>query len=924
MKHQAARILAMGLLSALTAAITTQAAVAAPTTVLTSNAPACEDAVDTDAATLEIEQALADLGLYAERIQLPPPGASTDMWYAKVDAIDTDGRVLSFVCDRHGDPLTESALEQMHARAKEERLRKYGVLDHESRRVLESRKGGGAVVRLVLHPELRVPDEPDPAMLPLLDEGVADRLWAEHYDRVREEIEAAKERVRKQLPRSARVLSAEGTGLLVSIPRRDIRALDAIVGLVSASLPESELPGMGDLDTTSQLADQDENIGWDALRQAGKYYDGDQNGTSIRVGIRDSGGDNARVPFGSPLTPRAFFGAPRCCATDDDCGEDNGECIDDGLAGNECAGAKPNVCGTKSHGATALRYFATYATDGRPVGSPRARVYYYGNGGANPNQAAYNWYFSQGVHIANNSQGYQTPAASCASHGSTLYDQAVRDLNIALFKSAGNHRDDAPAGTACADYSSPNQIVVGCSTRGAGVPTLFSSHRNMPGTDVEKPDFLVPGTATSWCSPRAAAVAAALHDMSKDDTGMHYPWLENYPEATKAILMTAAGTNASGTPMSMPNDGTDDDDGAGIVDVSRVERIFNQFRWSIILHNLNDANPRKWRSVHLEKGEALRANIAWSRRATANSTDRPHVDFGLRVWKNGWINAGLDSTYQTSESVYFVAAETGDYDLYLQRWWVDPAYSNTSEIVALAYDIVPGTCFQRCGSYDGSMPCQCDISCAQFGDCCSDRADYCPIVQDDFTAGAPGWQPAFDHPGVAPSSQWFLNGSALVQTANTHKPGNHLAGTAVRRAFATPTQNYEAHSIYAVDDNDVAGVIARWDAGANRYYVCIVNRGDSPSSDGFVQIGKYDNGNYIGLTPQLPFADAQESLTTQQELSLSVNTTGLNVDLRCFHDRREIASATDSNSPIFSGDAGVFNWGMAGYYLHDFTIRYLQ
>ena len=38
----------------------------------------------------------------------------------------------------------------------------------------------------------------------------------------------------------------------------------------------------------------------------------------------------------------------------------------------------------------------------------------------------------------------------------------------------------------------------------------------------------------------------------------------------------------------------------------------------------------------------------------------------------------------------------------------------------------PGTCKDRPCEFDGAQSCQCDDLCAKYGDCCTDKAQYCP------------------------------------------------------------------------------------------------------------------------------------------------------------------------------------------------------
>lgn len=48
------------------------------------------------------------------------------------------------------------------------------------------------------------------------------------------------------------------------------------------------------------------------------------------------------------------------------------------------------------------------------------------------------------------------------------------------------------------------------------------------------------------------------------------------------------------------------------------------------------------------------------------------------------------------------------------------------------------SCAGRCGTFDRAQPCQCDASCATFGDCCADFVAECPCLGNDACGGSAG------------------------------------------------------------------------------------------------------------------------------------------------------------------------------------------
>ena len=177
-----------------------------------------------------------------------------------------------------------------------------------------------------------------------------------------------------------------------------------------------------------------------------------------------------------------------------------------------------------------------------------------------------------------------------------------------------------------------------------------------------------------------------LYDMSKDTMAgnNYYPWLENYPEATKALLMAASTNNIQDGPVS--NDpAVDERDGAGALDVAELEDIWNSGRWSIRLLDSGDAMNVRWRWVWLDAGDDLRAYMAWSR-CPSNTISDLHADFDLRLRgpDGSWVAFG-DSFDQTYEGVQYTAQSSGWHSIHSIRWFQGSCGGSQADIVGLAY-----------------------------------------------------------------------------------------------------------------------------------------------------------------------------------------------------------------------------------------------
>ena len=61
------------------------------------------------------------------------------------------------------------------------------------------------------------------------------------------------------------------------------------------------------------------------------------------------------------------------------------------------------------------------------------------------------------------------------------------------------------------------------------------------------------------------------------------------------------------------------------------------------------------------------------------------------------------------------------------------------EEVAEVSDCNQGSCVGCCGVYQTGAECQCDASCAEYGDCCDDACDVCGLCGDSVDTPCPDW-----------------------------------------------------------------------------------------------------------------------------------------------------------------------------------------
>lgn len=64
--------------------------------------------------------------------------------------------------------------------------------------------------------------------------------------------------------------------------------------------------------------------------------------------------------------------------------------------------------------------------------------------------------------------------------------------------------------------------------------------------------------------------------------------------------------------------------------------------------------------------------------------------------------------------------------------------TETSPLVFNDFGVQAPSCAGRCGTFDRTEPCQCDASCASFGDCCADFVAECPCLGNNACGGSAG------------------------------------------------------------------------------------------------------------------------------------------------------------------------------------------
>lgn len=870
-----------------------------------------------------IRQRLESQDFKVEQVNAPPTSDSP-VWYAKVSVIGEGGQLTLLATDREGRILEDKDIFEMKERARLARLKRQGTLDDLSHDMLQNELLDADSVELVLYPKLTLPNEPSPPEQGFDKDTKRGDDFAAVVGKAKED---ARDALIETLSSKTKITGTLGRGVLVRVEREQVPALVRLDSIASASLAPEYLPQDEDMDTREHKMDQDENMNWAPMRQPGARYDGDFNGTSVKVGVRDNGGPNARAKFGHALTRRTFFGQARCCDVNKtetvdgktvwtDCEDSGGGiCFEDQQgAWNECSGGKSGVCGG-SHGNGVVSFLADRGA--RDVGAPSSHIYYYGD--SRTEADGFEWFARNGVHIVNKSNGNTNPNTVCTPANPFNYDSWVRDDNIALFKSAGNKGP-----TACSDCPSQNAICVGCSSRGVDTMAALTNTRNYPDADIELPNLVVPGSATSWCSPRTAAVAASLQDLSKGSSVNRYSSLYRYPEATKAILMAGAQKNVDGRAVSTWDNTDDGQDGAGGVDVGAVKEIYEGRRWTIRSIPLSGPAQTQLKSVYLNKGERLRAFLTWSKCPTNDALSAPHVDFGLYVGRGTGLFFNQESHMQTTESVSFTAQQAGNYTINLYKWGgATNCNGQTRDIVAMAYDVVSPSCQDRCGGFDPNSSCQCDPACAMMGDCCEDLADQCVLRESP--TNVHGWRAATSQGAQDGPGNWGLRNSfqigsntmgvqALIQSSNVHTPGQLELGTIAVHSADMETSDYEARLEYGTDDDDGVGVVARFQ-DMNNYYVCAVREQTNE-----VKLSRVKDGQVTVLDRDTFFYGAHVALTSTQTLALRVEGN----TLECLHDGRVVAAATDADPIRTPGRIGALSWASQDLYVYKVTGRRLQ
>lgn len=367
----------------------------------------------------------------------------------------------------------------------------------------------------------------------------------------------------------------------------------------------------------------------------------------------------------------------------------------------DCSGgASTSICLSGQcrdiHG-TAVASVLGSSDGGDAIGAPGARMYYCG-GIDNDWADCSAWWSSNGIHIASTSVSGPTISA-------LMRDEAVRYDNIAVTNYATNDGNNA-VHTTCA---SPNVICVGNFDHNDAVPpkmNLSSGWQNFSSTDREQPDIVAPGTAvrvfdaatnsfqpkwgTSYATLAVASAIALLYDMSQTFGGpKYYPYLQNYPELTKALLMAAATEDADGQgAVSNPGSSPDERDGAGALSMDALDDIWRSSRWSVIWYTPSSANPHAWKTVHLNANQRLRVFIAWSR-CPSNTITAKNSDLSLSIRRPDGVVPWTDSDSfdQTYEGFEYTATMTGPHTIELGQWFINSCNGTTGEYVGLAYHV---------------------------------------------------------------------------------------------------------------------------------------------------------------------------------------------------------------------------------------------
>lgn len=580
-----------------------------------------------------------------------------------------------------GRVLGESDLAEMVLRYEAAQIDLVGKMDVPTRTALNAREHE-EVVSAVVVPEIRVPQSPPPEEIGDVDQERGANQWRTYY------VQLSRARASAQFELADHLEGVVGftsRGVILRTPRSRIEEVARRTDVSEVVLLAEDLPP-----TVGGAADANVFINFDTLRNGPIAWDGNGNGNKVEVGFVETGtGPSAypRLPPGNAgIVYRNIQGL---CFGSIDCGSCGAQPT------NQSNGCRciNNLC-WDNHGSRILSVLGAQ-DGGMDVGVRGARVYYDNDSNFSDSIA---WLASNDVHVMSLSQIGGTISAAAR-------DAAVRDDNIALFNLAGNQFPVSNS-TTCRP---PNVICVGNYDHTNGVINQGSNwvDFNVPGNpqfDREQPDLVAPGTSlrlwdstgvfalstgTSFATPMAASVLVALHDVTQTNSAfnVYYPSFEHYPEASKAIMMAASTTNVSGGLVS-DESAPDDRDGAGVIDVESLERIYNNAWWSIQWRTPADPQSMVLRTVNLAAGQTLRAYLVWSR-CPSNTLDALNADLDLRIkGPNGqWVAFG-DSFFQTYEAVSYTATQAGSHELYLTRWYMNGCGGNNpGEIVGLAYDI---------------------------------------------------------------------------------------------------------------------------------------------------------------------------------------------------------------------------------------------
>lgn len=638
--------------------------------------PLFDDGSLTDAQVTTIQ----DLNLEVINVRAGVDGPRA---YSKVTA-RLDSQIVDLALARDGRVLDENSLAAMVREYQDDYAAQWGRFDEDSRAVLS----GFAMwehVEAIVYPLVEAPPEPTPHMTEGLSTEEAEALWLAHKN----ELGLRRALARDQLIQSLdEAVDFDGRGIRVEGTRQQIEAIARRIDIAEVVLHDSLLPP-----PQGAAAAANQFIAFDTLRQGPVAWDGNGNGSKIKIGLIETGTGPNALPRPAPGNAGMFWPfVSSGCSVHADCGSCGSQPTDQ-ANGCRCVSGQ---C-WDNHG-TRLASILASVDNGDRVGVGGAAIYY-------DNDSIFtdsiDWLAASDVHIMSLSQ-------SGPSISSLARDEAVRFDNIALCNAAGNFgtAQNPSTMTTC---RSPNVIcVANYDINGSRIcPTSNPANFTVPGNanfDREQPDVSAPGTSlrtfdstgawstvtgTSIATPIVASVLASLHDVTKTNSAFnnHYPTFENYPEAAKAIIMAAATTNAANGPVSDHN-APDESDGAGVIDVTTLENIYNSGRWSIQFRTPSDPQSINLRSVNLTAGQTLRAYLAWSR-CPSNQLDALNADLDLRIKApNGqWVAFG-DSWFQTYEVVNFTAQQTGIHEISLTRWFMNGCNgSSAGEIVGLAYEI---------------------------------------------------------------------------------------------------------------------------------------------------------------------------------------------------------------------------------------------